>query len=84
MDLPEQERLFFDSVGRAFGQWQHVEMQLFRVTPTHQAWQYRSRIGRFSFRRELQYATGHDRCCRARYWLLEAKKSPKWSPEIQT
>jgi hypothetical protein len=31
MDLPERERLFFEAVGRAFGQWQHVEMQLFRV-----------------------------------------------------
>jgi hypothetical protein len=31
MDLLEQEWLFFEAVGRAFGQWQHVEMQLFRV-----------------------------------------------------
>ncbi len=31
MDLPEQERVFFEALGRAFGQWQHVEMQLFRV-----------------------------------------------------
>jgi hypothetical protein len=31
MTLPEQERHFFEAVGRAFGQWQHVEMQLFRV-----------------------------------------------------
>jgi hypothetical protein len=31
MDFPEQERAFFEAVGRAFGQWQHVEVQLFRV-----------------------------------------------------
>jgi hypothetical protein len=31
MDFPEQERAFFEVVGRAFGLWQHVEMQLFRV-----------------------------------------------------
>jgi hypothetical protein len=31
MDFPEQERAFFEAVGRAFGLWQHVEMQLFRV-----------------------------------------------------
>ena len=31
MDFPEQERVFFEAVGRAFGVWQHVEMQLFRV-----------------------------------------------------
>ncbi len=31
MDFPEQERAFFEAVGRAFGVWQHVEMQLFRV-----------------------------------------------------
>jgi hypothetical protein len=31
MELPEQERVFFETLGRAFGLWQHVEMQLFRV-----------------------------------------------------
>ena len=31
MDFPEQERAFFEAVGRAFGLWQHVEMQLFRI-----------------------------------------------------
>ena len=31
MDFLEQERTFFEAVGRAFGIWQHVEMQLFRI-----------------------------------------------------
>lgn len=31
MDFPEQERAFFEAVGRAFGLWQRVEMQLFRI-----------------------------------------------------
>ena len=31
MDFPEQERVFFEAVGRTFGMWQHVEMQLFRI-----------------------------------------------------
>jgi hypothetical protein len=31
MDLPEHERVFFETLGRAFGLWQYVEMQLFRV-----------------------------------------------------
>jgi hypothetical protein len=31
MTLQEQERIFFENLGRALGKWQLVEMQLFRV-----------------------------------------------------
>jgi len=66
MDLPEQERLFFEAVGRAFGQWQHVEMQLFRVyvrlvRPNNAE----VASAAFSFGNKLQCALRHDQRRRA-------------------